>query len=132
MTLLRWEGAPGLIRRIVPEPLALPYCLVVPRSQPWPQPEEFDQRVADLRAELVRRGWIKEEIMARPPADCELATKQADWGNYCPRDPHGVHHCTQKAGEQHEADHTCECGARKPTHNPFPPVNSGIPWRAEA
>lgn len=32
----------------------------------------------------------------RPAAvlPCPIKTDEYDWGNYCPNDPYGVHHCT--------------------------------------
>lgn len=84
-----------------------------------------------IESEYVGHWPVEEESMPRPAQPCELATKVVDWGNYCPRDTAGVHHCTQNTGQEHGDDHTCACGARKPTLNPFPPVNSGVDWRAE-
>lgn len=85
-----------------------------------------------IKSEYVGRWPVKEESMSRPAQPCELATEQVDWGNYCPLDPHGVHHCTRERGQNHGDQHACGCGALKPVAVPFPPVGSGVPWRADS
>jgi hypothetical protein len=56
---------------------------------------------------------------------CEVGTADYDWGNYCPRDQMGVHHCVlgfeHQLGEVRDVDAAgrmstcrCICGTRRP------------------
>lgn len=47
-----------------------------------------------------------------PGGPCPVQTDDYDWGNYCPRDPHGVHRCDLSA-----------------THRQVGPVSSDEPER---
>jgi hypothetical protein len=70
-------------------------------------------------------------LLREDTRSCEVGTPLYDWGNVCPRDPHGVHHCVlpgghdagpaplhEITGQPVERYHVCECGTKREVGRP--------------
>jgi hypothetical protein len=70
-------------------------------------------------------------LLREDTRSCEVGTALYDWGNVCPRDAHGVHHCVlpgghdagpaplhEITGQPVERYHVCECGTKREVGRP--------------